>query len=205
MKSKSRIAVILTTLIIAFAILLVSVLKSASITYTYSPTVLSEKVESETAYKPIDYLLAYPGKVKPDSLLWYPKVIRDKVWYTFTFNSSKKTELNLLFADKRLSSSLELFKNNKPDLGFSTLTKAEKYLEQALPKVSDDPEYLTKPTTASLKHIEVIENEILPIAPEDLRPDVIKVVNQATETYKKARDLMLSKGLIPPQNPFETN
>lgn len=205
MKTKSKIAGILTTLIVAFAILLVSVLKSASITYTYSPVVLADKVDSKTTYEPIDYLLAYPGKVNPGSLFWYPKVVRDKAWSAITFNKVKKTELNLLFADKRLNSSLELFKANKPDLGFSTLTKAEKYLEKAIPQSSDDSEYLKKLATASLKHKEVIRMEILPIAPEDLRPEIILVENATSEVYKKVRDLMLSKGLVPPQDPFESN
>ena len=93
MKIKSKIAGISTTLLVAFAILLVSVSKSASITYTYPPVVLSDKVETETTYKPVDYLLAYPGKINPDNLLWYPKVIRDKAWYLVTFDIDKKLKL----------------------------------------------------------------------------------------------------------------
>lgn len=207
MIAKGKIVGIFTTLIIALVILSVSVLKSTASphrTYAYSPMVLSEKVESQKI-KAVDYSLPYEGKINPDSPFWYPKVIRDKAWYLLTFNSSKKTELNLLFADKRLSSSLELFKDNKPDLGFATLTKAEKYLEKAIPENANDPEYLKKLATASLKHKEIIEIEILPITPEDLRPEVIKVGNSTIEVYKKVKDLMMSIGLVPPQNPFETN
>lgn len=205
MKSKSKIAGILTTLILAFAILLVTVLKNATVTHTLSPSVLAGKVDSESTYKPIDYLLAYQGKINPDSPIWYAKVLRDKAWYALTFNQAKKTELNLLFADKRLNSSLELFKNNKPDLGYSTLTKAEKYLELAIPKDTNDPEYLKKLATASLKHKEVIKMEILPIAPEDLRPQIIVVENSTTNVYQKVKDLMMSIGLVAPLNPFESN
>lgn len=201
--NKGKIVGISTTILVAFTILTVSVLRSATDRYAYSPMVLSEKVETKKM-ESIDYILAYPGKVNADSPLWYFKVIRDKAWYTFTFDSSKKYELNLLFSDKRLNSSLELFKNNKPDLGLSTLTKAEKYLEMSLPNTAEDKEYLTKLATASLKHREVIENEIMPLAPEDVKPEVVKACDYSKETYKKVRDLMLSKGLVPPQNPFES-
>lgn len=199
---KSKIAVTSITILIALVILSISVLRSATPRIAYSPMVLSEKVEIKGA-PTVDYLLAYPGKVGPDSSLWYAKVIRDKAWYLFTFNPSKKSELNLLFADKRLNSSLELFKKGKPDLGLSTLTKAEKYLEMAVPSNADNAEYLKKLALASLKHREVIETQILPLSPEDIAPRVNKINDYPKETYKKARDFMYSKGLVPPENIFE--
>lgn len=203
-KSKGEIAGICATILTAFAILSVSFLRIATPTYTYSPMVLSEKVESESNIK-VDYQLAYQGKVGPDNPLWYAKAIRDRVWYTLTFNPNKKAELNLLFADKRLNSSIELFKNNKPDLGLITLTKAEKYLESAELQMTDDIDFYKKIGLASLKHREVIENEILPITPEDLRPQVIITSNYSKDVYTKVKEHMLSKGLVPPVNPFDTN
>ena len=199
---KSNIVGVLTTLIVAFVILSVSFLKIATLTYTYSPMVLSEKVEIENPKK-IDYVLAYQGKIGPDSSLWYLKVFRDKIWYTISVKQLKKAGLNLLFADKRLNSSVLLFKNNKPDLGLSTLTKAEKYLEKAESIMPEDMDLYKKMALSSLKHIEVIEYEILPIAPDDLKPEVIKIQNLSKETYKKIKEHILSKGLVPPQNPFE--
>lgn len=205
-KSKGKIAGTITTILVAFTILSVSVLRCATPKFAYSPMVLSEKTEAEKnkETQKIDYLLAYPGNINPDNTLWYLKVIRDKAWYMFTFNSTKKSELNLLFADKRLNSALLLFKENKPDLGFATLTKAEKYLESAVPSEATDTEYLKKLALASLKHREVIENEILPLAPEDIRPNVIRVEDYSKESYKKSRDLLQSKGMIAPVNVFET-
>ena len=195
------------TILVALTILSVSIFPGVTSRIAYSPAVLSEKATlgKDENKKPqtIDYLLAYPGKINPDNTLWYAKVVRDKVWYFFTFNKSKKTELNLLFADKRLNSALYLFQNSKPDLGLSTLTKAEKYLEMSVPKNADDGEYLKKVALASLKHREVIENQILPLAPEDIAPQVNRVNDYSKEIYKKARDLMYSKGLIPPENVFE--
>lgn len=203
-KSKGEIAGICATILTAFAILSVSFLRIATPTYTYSPMVLSEKVESERVIK-IDYQLSYQGKIGPDSPLWYAKAVRDRAWYMLTFNPTKKAELNLLFADKRLSSALTLFQNNKPDLGLITLTKAEKYLESAELQMADDNELYKKIGLSSLKHREVIENEILPITPEDLRPQVIKTSAISKEVYTKVKEHMLSKGLVPPVNPFDTN
>lgn len=200
---KSNIVGVFTTLVVAFVILSVSFLKIATLTYTYSPMVLSEKVEIENPKK-IDYVLAYQGKIGPDSSLWYLKVFRDKVWYAVSVKQLKKAELNLLFADKRLNSSVLLFNNNKPDLGLSTLTKAEKYLEKAEGIMPEDMDLYKKIALSSLKHIEVIEYEILPVAPDDLKPEIIKIQNLSKETYRKIKEHMLSKGLVPPQNPFET-
>lgn len=204
MKSKGEIAGVCATVFVAFAILSVSFLRIATPTYTYSPMVLSEKVESESGVK-VDYQLAYPGKVGPDNPLWYAKAVRDRAWYMLTFNPNKKSELNLLFSDKRLNSSIELFKNNKPDLGLITLTKAEKYLETAELQMTEDTDFYKKIGLSSLKHREVIENDILPITPEDLRPQVIKTLDYSKSVYQKVSEHMLSKGLVPPVNPFKTN
>ena len=56
--------------------------------------------------------------------------MRDRALYTITFNPTKKAELNLLYADKRLNSSIELFKNNKPD--FTPLIKASETVGKAI-------------------------------------------------------------------------
>lgn len=190
------------TILTALAILSVSFLKIATVNQAYSPMVLSEKTETSNPMT-IDYNLSFPGKINPDNTLWYAKVIRDKAWYIFTFNREKRQELNLLFADKRLGSAVVLFENNKPDLGLSTLTKAEKYLELSIPKNTDNTEFLKKVATASLKHREVIENQILPLSPEDIAPQVNKINDYSKETYKKVRDLLYSKGQVPPENIFE--
>lgn len=205
MKSKGEIAGVCATIFTAFAILSVSFLRIATPTYTYSPMVLSEKIDSEVVQNKIDYHLSYQGKIGPDNALWYVKAMRDRAMYTLTFNPTKKAELNLLYADKRLNSALLLFQNNKPDLGLITLTKAEKYLESAELQMTEDGELYKKIGLSSLKHREVIENEILPITPEDLRPQVIKTSAISKEVYTKVKEHMLSKGLVPPVNPFDSN
>lgn len=197
----------LVVLTFAFGVLFTSVLMTASVKYNFSdengePSVLGEKVAS------IQYGLPYPGKVLPDSPLWFLKALRDRVWFFITTNSSRKAELKLLFADKRLGSSRILFEKGKAEVGFSALTKAEKYLEEASvvekenrKKGVETTEFLKKLALSSLKHYEVIE-EIVQVAPEDAKPKVVEVQSYSKRIYFSTRDLLYEKGEDPPENPF---
>ncbi|MDZ7586718.1 MAG: DUF5667 domain-containing protein [Patescibacteria group bacterium] len=79
----------------------------------------------------IDYYLPYPGLL-PDHPLYWLKMIRDRVQLWLTTEGLPKGEKLLLYADKRLGAGWALMEGNKKDLGITTLTKAEKYLEQAV-------------------------------------------------------------------------
>lgn len=192
-----------TTIIFALLILSVSFLKLTSIKYAYNANDPATKITGEEIVN-IDYDLIYHGKINPDHPLWYAKALRDKMWLVLTFDKAKQMETNLLMADKRLGSALYLFQNDKPDLGLATLTKSAKYLEKSF-EVNEDVgiEEYQKIALASLKHRQIITQEILPISPNDLKPDVIKSADYAVETYKKSRDYLLSKGAEVPSNPFE--
>jgi hypothetical protein len=205
-----RIAGILLTVSFAFGILFTSFLRTVRINYAFSssPSPTPSQANTQEEIK-VDYLLPYPGRILPDNPLWYLKVVRDKIWFLVTTNSGKQAELKLLFADKRLASSKVLFEKGKNELGFSTLTKAEKYLEEAVnieirnrEKGMDTFEFLNKLANSSLKHREVIET-ILQMAPEDAKPEVIKTEDYAINAYKSARDALLSKGLPVPKSPFD--
>jgi len=204
-----RFLVVLTIFIFAFGILFTSIARTATIrrSFSLSSTSLSDvKVLGETTL--IDYKLPYPGKVLPDHPLWPIKVIRDRLWLFVTTNPTRKIELNILFADKRLVSAEMLFEKDKPDIAYSTLTKAEKYLENASlleetkRKMGEDTTgVLEQLAKSSLKHREIME-EILLIAPEDARPEIIKLEDYSTSAYSRARDALYEKGLTPPENPF---
>lgn len=187
-------------------------MRAASVNYAFyqpSASPATQNTAKETAkVVEIDYLLAFPGRILPDHTLWPVKALRDKIWLAITINPTKKAELQLLFADKRLASSKTLFERGKPELAFSTLTKAEKYLEEAVraseentKKGIDNSEFLLRLINASLKHRQVIE-EILLIAPEDARPGIIQVEDYAKKAFKSVRDILNSKGLAVPENPF---
>ena len=196
----------MSALLLAAAILLVSVFKAASIYYSFSPSPGTLALATQEIN--IDYPLPYPGRILPDHVLWPLKALRDKLWLDLTVSPTRKAELALLFADKRLVSSQILFERGKPEIAFSTLTKGEKYLEEAFifdlenrAKGLDTREFLGRYVNSALKHREVI-NEILLVAPEDARPEIIRIENYSKSAYKNSRDALNSLGIPPPENPF---
>jgi len=124
-----KITVSSAVFIFALGILITSVLRTAAVRYETSG-VKSPCVLSDTDYN-IDYGLAYPGKILPDSFLWPLKAVRDKLWLFITTDDLKKIDLKILFADKRIGGAVTLFEKGKNEIALSTLTKAEKYLEEA--------------------------------------------------------------------------
>lgn len=205
-----RAVIIVSVLIFAFGILFTSVLRTAAVKYEFSETavVTEPSVLGEETIN-IEYYLAYPGRVLPDSPLWPLKALRDRIWLWITTNPSRKAELKLLFADKRVSMSKILFEKEKPEIGYSTLTKAEKYLEEAVNQEKqnraegiDTGEFLQRLAKASLKHAQIIE-EILEIAPEDAKPQIIKTEDYAKKAYEDARNSLQELGLLVPENPFD--
>lgn len=198
-------------LTLAVGILGISLFKSASIRYAYASSTPSPSPSTSvnnTQEQKVEYLLPYPGSVMPDSPFWPAKALRDGLWYKLTFNPLKRAEIALLFSDKRLLSSKTLFENKKPDIGFSTLTKGEKYLEisltnekEARSKGMDTSGFLTRLATASLKHREILK-EILILAPEDAKPGIISSEIYSKNVYKMSSEALISKGLPVPKSPF---
>ena len=199
-----KIAVILSSIILALAILVVSIFRGATPRLAFSPATPAPQTEEETEKPLIDYHLPYPGKVMPDHPLWYAKALRDKLQLLLAFSSAKKAELNLLFADKRIGMAVSLSEKGKFDLAYTTLTKSEKYLENVLSYDPDNTEFLKKLAGASLKHREIIEEMILPTAPEDLKPKINLSLNLSKNSYNKVTDRLRAKGETAPNNPFES-
>lgn len=200
---------IVATLALAFGVLFVSVFRTASVKYDFNPLNPSETTSVlGDSTSQVDYYLPYPGKVLPDSPLWPIKAVRDKLWLMANTNPSREAELNLLFADKRIGGALILFEKNKPEIGLSTFTKAEKYLEEAdrLENKNrqmgiDTDDFLVKIAKAALKHYEVA-NLIIKVAPETAKPTIIQSQDYAKNVYENARNTLLDKGKVPPENPF---
>lgn len=200
----------LCAFVLAFAILSVSVLRTSFVISAYGYSTPSPKpVATQIPMPDVVYPLPYPGPILPDNWLWYLKAIRDRVQYLITTDPLKKAELNLLFSDKRLGASLTLFKDQKPDLGVSTLTKGEKYMEKAAKEErvarksgENTKDFLVKLANASLRHRQIIEEQIIPLAPEDIKPGVVKAEDYSKNTYKSCRDALSSKGIASPKDPF---
>lgn len=121
------------------------------------------EIASESAEK-INYELPYPGLL-PDSPLYFLRVIRDKTVSFLISDPKKKSEFDLLQADKRLNAGILLFDKNKIELAISTISKAENYFEQAIEKAreadkggADISEIVNKLTDSSAKHMEVLSS-----------------------------------------------
>ncbi len=201
-----KIALSVGSLLIGFFILVVSIFDSASVNFSFSQ---APTPSPDPAQVDVGYAFPYPGRIRPDSLLWPVKAIRDRLWLLVTFNPVKKAEVMLLFADKRLAFVQSLFESGKSDLAASTLTKAEKYLESALAQARlaqgqdiDTGEFLDKFAKASLKHRQTIE-VILGVAPEDAKPMVIQTLDYPKKLFNEVKALLLSQGRIPPESPFD--
>lgn len=203
-----KVLVYVSTLMIAFAILFSSVLRTASVRYELGDRNVEQASPISDGNINIDYYLPYPGRVLPDNPFWPLKALRDKVWLLITTKSTRKVELKLLFADKRLGSSDILFRKGKVEEGFSTLTKAEKYLEEASVDEEvlrrrgiDTTELLFRLTKSSLKHYQIMQ-ELLETLPCEVKPLVIESQDYAKKSFERGRNGLLEKALTPPENPF---
>lgn len=202
-----RFATIGSLLLLAIAVLGISLLRSASVDCAFSGEV-SKVNGNDNEGISIPYNFPYPG-ILPDSPLWPIKAFKDKVWVLVTTNQDKKAEILLFLADKRLAASKQLFEKGKAEIGFTTLTKAEKYLDAASRQVGDcwengnDPKGISyRLALSSLKHREYL-NYMVTIAPEDARPGIISSFNYSNEVYVRCKDSLVGRGLEVPENPFK--
>jgi len=81
------------------------------------------------------YTLPYPGML-PDHPLYFLKRLRDTILEKLISDPIRKTEFYILQSDKRLQMGLMLIQGGKGSLGESTISKAEKYMEQAVSGLS---------------------------------------------------------------------
>lgn len=195
--------------VLAFGILLISLLRSSTVNFALADFKSSPSPQP-TQLPDIDYTMTLPGNVLPDSVLWPLKAIRDRVWYMLTFSHLGRAELALLFADKRLVAGVSLFEKNNSVLGLSTVTKGEKYLEMAVSEEelarksgADTSTFLTKLAASSLKHRQIIEGNMIPKAPEDVRPSLSQLETYSKTAFTDARDALVSMGKDAPKNPFD--
>ena len=212
---RTRFVLILLTVVFAFFVLFISILRSASVIprFTQSaPEKLNTQVflpdNNETKDIEIHYRLVFPGTVLPDHPLWLVKAARDKVWLAITTSPTKQAELYLLFADKRLGSARVLVENKKYDKGYSTLLKAEHYLKLASDLEEknrhagyDTALFLERIANASLMHRLVVE-QMGSMAPEEIRPDIINTREYSENAYERAAAALYSLSVTPPDNPF---
>lgn len=78
----------------------------------------------------VDYALPYPGLL-PDHPLYPLKKLRDRILLFFTRNREHKSQLLLLFADKKLAMVQVLWDKQKKDIALTMLGEGEENLVAA--------------------------------------------------------------------------
>ena len=147
-------------------------------------------VSSESSVPKLNYYLAYPG-ILPDQPLYKIKMIRDRIWLWLTVDVVDKSDLLLLYADKRLGAGKVLVEGNKINLGIATLWKGEKYLDQAADLVLASKAKGTpinnvseKIKNSSLKHEEILL-ELKEKVNGEGKTELEKIIGYLQEIQKK--------------------
>lgn len=186
----SRLSIFFGLSLPAIGILSVSLVSSSQIKYDFE-TFTAKKL-SESKLESLTVLLPYTERILPDNPLWIAKASMERVPILLSGISPRRVENLLQLADKRLFVSIQLFKKSNFNLGVSTLTKAEKYLEQAsleekILRVEgvNTQELLKRISDTSLKHLEVID-EMAQECVEEAAPIVVQVKNIPQRIYQDA-------------------
>jgi len=203
---------VLALLVFAVGILGASIWRTSaqSVSKNYQVEIVSEEEATESvpgqateaAEEKFNYFKTYPSPptypgILPGHFLYPLKMIRDRILLFFTTDPLKKAELFLQFADKRARAAQTLIvEKDKINLGITTLTKAEKYLERSIDQERiakeagrDTTEFLEKLSHATQAHEEVIlgfEEKI----PNIVRPVYDSVLQYARMGYQRVRERM---------------
>lgn len=191
-----NLTLVLAGLVFGFGILITSVWRTQALVSSQNFNVQALPEVAGAKPSPVDYYLPYPG-ILPDHLLYPIKMIRDKILLSLTFDPVKKAERLLLYADKRIGAARALIEGGKVELGISTMTKAEKYLEQAIAQAEkakkagkDTTGLYEKLAKATLKHQEVLAG-LLPKVPDKAKEEIQKMMEyprRGYETVTKERE-----------------
>lgn len=156
-------------------------------------SVNAEEVSSQSR---VDYALPYPGLL-PDSPFYFLRATRDRVVSLLISDSYKKTEFDLLQADKRLSAGIYLVNKGKYALAQSAISKGENYFEEALVEIKNvkgqnNADLLNRLHLSALKHQQVL-NDISVNTNGNLKKDFAEEERRAEGFEKKVKELLSEK------------
>lgn len=148
----------------------------------------AEMIGRQTKSQP-EYYLPYPG-ILPDHVLYPLKMIRDRIRLLMANSPSKRVELQLLYANKRIGAAQALVVGGKSELGVDTAVKAEGYLSQAIASADelDQPSYWEELSLATIKHQHLLEE-----MKQGLEANNLSRAEDALETNQRLRQVVESK------------
>lgn len=192
---KQKLAV-LPFFLAAFLVLVVSIVKTASVKYAFSqaPSPSPENSIEST----INYDLPEVN-LTPEDPLWPVQALIDM--------GETHPEAYLENADVRLVAGGRMFDEGKIEEGVLVLQKGEQYLSQsleaasALPGSEEREELMYEISLASLKHREILETILLRV-PEDGRATVARIIDIPKNVYDSSASELTNAGLGAPEYPF---
>lgn len=143
---------------------------------------------------PVEYQLPYPGLL-PDSPLYFLKTLRDRVIDFLVSDPLKKSELDLLLADKRLSSGIALLDKRNASLAESTISKGENYLDEAILQARSakaqgmDTKSITEQIFMSVKKHEQILVDLKSKAPANFKQKFQNLWDRAMQLEKQVNEI----------------
>ena len=195
--------ILVTSLFLTFGflVLVVSILRSASLRHSSNFAPPNSKTDNGQKLS-VNYYFASAGSVLPDSPLWGVKVLRDKFWLFLTPGPTRKSELNLLFSDKRLMAAKILTQKGKYDLACSTILKSHNYFveavnleDEARKRGDNTDELLLLLTKASLAHKETIQS-LQDVFPDGLKTEFSSIIEYLSGFYDRSSSYLKSKNII---------
>lgn len=190
---------IILFLLFGFLVLVISVLRSASLRHSANFNTPFSKGYLPEEKLSVDYFFASAGKVLPDSPLWGIKVARDKFWLFLTPGLTRKSELNLLLSDKRLVAAKILIEKGKYSLAYETILKSHNYFINAInleaearKRGNNTDELLLLLNKVSLAHKEVIEN-LKSVLPDEIFSRLVSVINELESFYYESSIILKDK------------
>lgn len=185
-----------------FLVLVVSILRSASLRHSSNFSSLSSSLNLTNQESSVDYYFASAGGVLPDHPLWGLKVLRDKFWLFLTPGLTRKSELNLLFSDKRLMAAKVLNQRGRYDLAYNTIFKSQNYFmeaarleEEARKKGDNTDELLLLLTKSSLAHKEIIIS-LQDAFSDDLKSQLAPLVEYLSNYYDRSSSYLKNKNIL---------
>ncbi|EKD57907.1 MAG: hypothetical protein ACD_57C00104G0001 [uncultured bacterium] len=143
--------------------------------------------------KDLDYYLPYPG-ILPDHPLYWLKMVRDRIMLWTTRDPLQQFQRLLHYSDKRIGAAKALIEGGQPELGVTTATKAEKYLERAVNQYKKldalgkiNPETEEQLERAVEKHQELIEGFLLEL-PDQAKAGLGRVLETTRMSWKAVQD-----------------
>ena len=163
--------------------------------FVYADEMASDSAKSSTSAV-VSYQLSYPGLL-PDHPLYFLKAARDRVMSFFISDPLKKSEFNLLQADKRIAASFLLVQkgHEKLEMAESTFSKGENYFEDSINRAKDAKsqgvnimDLSKKLKEANLKHQEVLGDIEKKLSEKDKGKFKVEYARM-TELEKRVKEL----------------